>query len=147
MLHSFVVTITTWLTQNYPSPKVALFWADNLWPYHAKCFTQCFNLSDYFQSHFAARSVTYTYIFWPSIPCRGIYSHYFYLGVILVHYSYFYFISDKHINTNGCHTVMGLTITFQVNFMDSNMIPWFLSLNNLMISNVFMKFSSMFCHI
>ena len=30
---------------------------------------------------------------------------------------------------------------FKVNFMDSNMIPWFLNLHNFMISNVFMKFS------
>ena len=37
---------------------------------------------------------------------------------------------------------MGLTITLEVNLMDSNMIPWFLSLNNFMISNVFMKFSA-----
>ena len=40
---------------------------------------------------------------------------------------------------------MGLTVTFEVNFMDSNMIPWFLSLNNSMISNIFMKFSAIFC--
>ena len=32
--------------------------------------------------------------------------------------------------------------TFEINFMDSNMIPLFLSLNNFMISNVFMKFSA-----
>ena len=33
-------------------------------------------------------------------------------------------------------------ITFEVNFMDSKMIPLFLSLDNFMISNVFMKFSA-----
>ena len=31
---------------------------------------------------------------------------------------------------------MGLTIIFEVNFMDSNMIPWFISLNNLTIWNI-----------
>ena len=40
---------------------------------------------------------------------------------------------------------MGHTITFEVNFMDSNIIPWFLSLNNFMIPNVFMTFSAIFC--
>ena len=37
---------------------------------------------------------------------------------------------------------MRFTITFEVNFMDLNLIPWFLSLNNFIISNVFMKFSA-----
>ena len=55
------------------TPKVAFFWADNLWPYHAKCITRCFNSVHYFQPHFAIRSVTRTYIFWPSIPLKGVY--------------------------------------------------------------------------
>ena len=47
-----MVIIVIWLTQHYPTPKVAFFWADNLQPYYAKYVTQCFNLGDYFQSHF-----------------------------------------------------------------------------------------------
>ena len=35
---------------------------------------------------------------------------------------------------------MGLTITFKLNFMDSNMTPRFLGLNSFIISIVFMKF-------
>ena len=45
-----MVTIATWLTQNYP--KVAFLWADNLQPYYAKYVTHCFNLGNYFQLHF-----------------------------------------------------------------------------------------------
>ena len=37
---------------------------------------------------------------------------------------------------------MSLTITFEVNLMDSHFIPWFLSRDNFMISNVFKKFSA-----
>ena len=36
---------------------------------------------------------------------------------------------------------MSLTITFEINFMDSNLIPWFVGFNNFVISNVFMQFS------
>ena len=46
-----MVTIAIWLTQNYPYPQLAFFWADNLRPYHAKCITQCFNLGDHFPPH------------------------------------------------------------------------------------------------
>ena len=35
---------------------------------------------------------------------------------------------------------MGLTITFELNLMYSNMIPWFLGLNNFIILIVLMKF-------
>ena len=42
---------------------------------------------------------------------------------------------------------MSFTITFEVNFMDSNMIPWFLCLHNFMISNVFMKFNAYFAYL
>ena len=44
----------------------------------------------------------------------------------------------------GCQLVTGLTITFEINFMDSNMIAWFLILKDFMISNVFLKFSAIF---
>ena len=46
-----MVAIAIWLKIT-PTPKVALFSADNLRPYHANCITQCFDLGDYFQTHF-----------------------------------------------------------------------------------------------
>ena len=68
-----MVTIAIWMTQNYPYPQSSLFWADNLRPYRAKYITRCFSLGDYFSHTFAMRSVTCVYIFWPSIPPKGIY--------------------------------------------------------------------------
>ena len=83
-----------------------------------------------FSHTFATRSVTSTYIFWPS---RWNSSHNFYFipwsdnGASMVT-----FVSLTHIQyiKNSCHTIVGLTIAFKLNFMDSTMIPWFLSLEN-----------------
>ena len=93
-----------------------------------------------FRHTFAMKSVTYTYIFWPSILHKGIY------WIIIFTLEWYwcihgYFLSLTQIQ-NGCHTVVGLTITFKLNFMDSNMTPRFLGLNNFLILIVFMKFTS-----
>ena len=84
-----------------------------------------------FRHTFAMKSVTYTYIFWPSILHKGIY------WIIIFTLEWYwcihgYFLSLTQIQ-NGCHTVVGLTMTFKLNFMDSNMTPRFLGLNNFII--------------
>ena len=102
-------------------------------------------LVHHFRHTFAMQSVTYTYIFWPSILHKGIY------WIVIFTLDWYwcihgYFLSLTQIQ-NGCHTVVGLTITFKLNFMYSNMTPRFLCLNNFIILIVFMKFRVIFCHI
>ena len=126
-------------------PQLAFFWADNLWPYHAKCITQCFNLGDHFPPHVCYEVSDMHLHIWSSILHKGIY-----LIIIFTLEWYWcihgYFLYQTQIQ-NGCHTVVCLTITFKLNFMDSNMTPRFLGLNNFIISIVFMKFRVIFCHI
>ena len=108
-----------------------------------------------FRHRFAMKSMTCTYIFWPSILHKWIYliiiftlEWYWWLASIGVrdksnHGCHGYFLSLTQIK-NGCHTVVGLTIIFKLNFVDSNMTPRFLGLNNFIISIVFMKFRVIF---
>ena len=107
-----MVTIATWLTQNYPYSKGAFFLSWELSTISCQLHHTVFLFWVITFSHtFAMGSVRCIHIFWPSIPSRGIYSHthYFDPGEILVH-PWLLFISDTYsINTkwlphrNGSH--------------------------------------------
>ena len=129
-----MATIAIWLTQNYPNPqsKSSLFLS---WQLAA---ISCQVHHPVFQFEWLLSATLLPGGRWHAPTYFG---HQYHLeGFVIMFYVYpvhpwLLFISDTYIQSkqNCCYAVMGLTRTFEVNFIDSNMIPWFLSLNDLII--------------